>query len=235
MSTPGIYRHRDLPHWDVPGAIYFVTACLDGSIPAQGLLDIASYRTNLARRPRPAGKTPQDWMVEQWKQTFVRTERWLDQESAIRYLADPQSARIVYDALYFFSGRRYDLLAFAIMPSHFHWVFQPIPRWVEGFATAAEQRTPRERIMHSIKRYTASECNKRLQRLGSFWQAESYDHWVRDVDELERIIHYIEQNPVKAGLVAAPEQWEFSSARDRLAAGIELGVPLPGQPRWSEF
>ena len=30
--------------------------------------------------------------------------------------------------------------------------------------------------------------------------------------ELERIIAYVEANPVKAGLVAAPEEWPFSSA-----------------------
>jgi hypothetical protein len=33
-------RVRHLPHWDVPGATYFVTTCLAGSIPAQGFLDL---------------------------------------------------------------------------------------------------------------------------------------------------------------------------------------------------
>jgi hypothetical protein len=46
-------RRRNLPHWDVPIAAYFVTVCLDGSIPARGLLDLANYRTELSRRPRP--------------------------------------------------------------------------------------------------------------------------------------------------------------------------------------
>jgi hypothetical protein len=35
------FRRRRLPHWDLSGATYFITACLAGSIPAQGLLDIA--------------------------------------------------------------------------------------------------------------------------------------------------------------------------------------------------
>ena len=39
-----IVRRRHLPHWDVPGAAYFVTTCLDGSIPARGLLEIARYQ-----------------------------------------------------------------------------------------------------------------------------------------------------------------------------------------------
>jgi hypothetical protein len=32
-----------------------------------------------------------------------------------------------------------------------------------------------------------------------FWQAESYDHRVRDEREHLRIVAYIENNPVKAG------------------------------------
>jgi len=80
--------------------------------------------------------------------------------------------------------------------------------------------------MHSINRYTAEECNKLLGKRGAFWQHESYDHWVRDAEELERIILYIEGNPVKAGLVAAPELWPFSSARDRSRTRSEMGIPL---------
>ena len=53
MSNREIIRRRNLPHWDVPTAAYFVTVCLEGSIPARGLLDIQSYRAELEQRPRP--------------------------------------------------------------------------------------------------------------------------------------------------------------------------------------
>lgn len=69
--------------------------------------------------------------------------------------------------------------------------------------------------MHSVKSYTAKEANKILRRARRFWQKESYDHWVRDVDELQRIIDYIANNPVKAWLVKNPYEWYFSSAHDR--------------------
>jgi REP-associated tyrosine transposase len=45
-----------------------------------------------------------------------------------------------------------------------------------------------------------------------FWQDESFDHWVRDGHERNRIIRYIEWNPVKGALVVAPENWPWSSA-----------------------
>ena len=47
------FRRRHLPHWDLPGATYFITSCLDGSIPAEGLLDIAEYSGQLSHREKP--------------------------------------------------------------------------------------------------------------------------------------------------------------------------------------
>ena len=62
--------------------------------------------------------------------------------------------------------------------------------------------------MKSVKGISAREANKILNRKGSFWQSESYDHIVRNEEELERIIKYVIYNPVKAGLVDKWEDWE---------------------------
>ncbi|MGE3809166.1 MAG: transposase, partial [Gemmataceae bacterium] len=67
-------------------------------------------------------------------------------------------------------------------------------------------------LMHSLKRHTALRCNEILGRRGCFWQDESFEHCYFDLEELERIVEYVEQNPVKAGLVDSPEDWLFSSA-----------------------
>ena len=45
-----------------------------------------------------------------------------------------------------------------------------------------------------------------------FWQEESYDHLVRNGRELERIRNYIEENPVRAGLVRNACEYRWSSA-----------------------
>jgi type I restriction enzyme R subunit len=190
------------------------------------LLDVERYRAELEARPRPADKNPSDWAAECWKRVFARCEAWLDDQPAVCHLSDPRLAQIVVDAMYHFAGERYDLLAFVVMPSHIHWAFQPIEAWAERAIAKDPKRTPREQLLHSLNRFTAYECNKILQIQGTFWQHESYDHWVRDAEELERIILYIEANPVKARLVPAPEQWPFSSAAYRRRAQTELGVPL---------
>ena len=46
----------------------------------------------------------------------------------------------------------------------------------------------------------------------AFRQDESFDHRVRDEAELDRIVRYIERNPVSAGLVANSSDWLWSSA-----------------------
>jgi hypothetical protein len=53
-----------------------------------------------------------------------------------------------------------------------------------------------------------------LGRAGkTFCQDESFDHRVRDAAELDRLVHYVECNPVGASLAANPGGWHWSTAR----------------------
>jgi putative DNA methylase len=86
---------------------------------------------------------------------------------------------------------------------------------------------PLKKITKYLKGYSAYKANRILGRTGeSFWQDESYDHWARDDDEYYRIIGYIENNPVKAGLVSLPEDWPWSSAAERKRRGYTEIRPL---------
>jgi REP element-mobilizing transposase RayT len=222
-----MFRRRHLPHWDVPGAFYFVTGCLEGSVPAQGLLELVRHRAALKKLPKPPDRTAADWETELWKRKFARLDDWLDMRPANSALADPELAKFVVDSMYFFAGQRYDLSAYVVMPSHFHWLFRPREEWTSTIDCT--KRSARTRIMYSLRRWTANRCNRARNANGHFWQIESYDHWVRDLDAFERIICYIEGNPVKAGLVAKPADWKFSSAFDRRLLDIPAGLPLVRQ------
>jgi REP element-mobilizing transposase RayT len=93
----------------------------------------------------------------------------------------------------------YELGPFVIMANHFHVLLFP--------------KTHPSRRLQSLKGTTARQANAILGRTGeAFWQAESYDHWVRNPEEWNRIAAYIEDNPVKAGLVQHPEEYRWSSA-----------------------
>ena len=84
-------------------------------------------------------------------------------------------------------GERYDLYGWCVMANHVHVLLAPI--WTLS------------KVTQGLKGYTAHEVNRLHRKVGrTFWQDESFDHWVRDEEELLRIIFYIENNPVKAGL-----------------------------------
>ena len=211
--------------------MYFVTTCLEGSIPALGLLDIEDYREQLKFKTsgEPIGR------LTQWKLLFAKSDQWLDRGLAANHLANERLAIIVEKSLLHFAGQRYSIWSWVIMSNHIHWVFEPCSEWVAELGVRANKRTPRERIMHSLKRFSSIECNRILGRSGKFWQEESYDHCVTESDELQRIIKYVEMNPVKAGLCESPEQYRFSSAYYRSRNELPLGRPLIGTTNLTSF
>jgi REP element-mobilizing transposase RayT len=72
-----------------------------------------------------------------------------------------------------------------------------------------------------LKGYTARKANEILGRSGTFWEAESYDHQVRDQGEYLRIIKYVIENPVKACLVRNWRDWEWTWVADDLRDHFE--------------
>jgi putative transposase len=93
----------------------------------------------------------------------------------------------------------YALHSWVVMSNHVHILIEPL-------IDASE-------MMRRLKGRTARDANLALCRTGQqFWEAESYDHWVRNAEEHGKIVRYIESNPVRAGLVASPEDYKWSSA-----------------------
>src|ERR1035438_9028558 len=123
---------------------------------------------------------------------FVWMDRYLDEARyGPNWLKRDELARIVVDALRYASDtlRYFDLSAYVVMPNHVHVLLLPL--------------VDAGKLLHSVKGFSAREANKLLARSGEpFWQRESYDHWVRNETEFERIRRYIEDNPVRAGLAA---------------------------------
>ena len=122
------------------------------------------------------------------------------------WLRDPRIAALVAASLHHLNGQVYALDAFCIMPNHVHIVMKPLPKPDNTYHALIS-------MMHSLKRYTARQANLMLERRGSFWQPENYDHVVRDEDEWQRIVRYVVYNPVKAGLVQEWTAWEWTYCR----------------------
>ncbi len=137
-------------------------------------------------------------------EAFVWMDRYLDFErSGPIFLRQEAVAKVVVDSLFRGAGLgHYRLAAFVVMANHVHVLLLPLIH--------------PSRLLKALKGVTAREANRLLDRTGErFWQAESYDRWVRDEREFARILKYIENNPVAARVVSRPEDYLWSSAHSR--------------------
>jgi putative transposase len=228
---PESVTRRNLPHWYVPGATHFVTCRLSGSVPFAVTAALNQRKTELLHQKPREGESPASRLERIHQQVFAAYDNYLDHHRDVTWLADPRVAAQVRSNLYHLHGRKCYLFAYAIMPNHLHLLAQPLESSAssevseltnDSIGEVATLCSPLSTFMHSLKSYTAHEANRLLARSGEFWQHESYDHWVRDDDELERIVIYIGANPVKPGLVSKPHEWFWCSAHDRfLSDGTE--------------
>ncbi len=200
VDRPSGWHSRGyLPHYDGGEIPQFITFRLGDSLP-QTVLD--------------------RWRIELEKETSIdieaalrrRIEAYLDQGYGKCYLKDERVATMVQNSLLFHDGERYRLSSWVVMPNHLHFLATPCA----GIELSD--------IQHSLKSYTAHEANKILRRTGPFWQVEAFDRFIRNHEHYIKTIDYIENNPVKAGLCLAPEEWPFSSAWFRTKKKMTVAV-----------
>jgi REP element-mobilizing transposase RayT len=190
----GWYSRGYLPHFDSDNEIQSLNFRLWDAVPMR---IIEGWRRELGWRKDLKQTDPRAVALRQ------RIEAYEDAGYGACFLRDTQIAELNENALLFFDGVRYRLLAWCVMPNHVHSLIQ----MVEGYSLGG--------ILHSWKSYTAKKANRILGRSGQSWHEDYYDRYIRDDDHLRIAIDYIEQNPVKAGLVQDATQWKHSSARRR--------------------
>lgn len=138
-----------------------------------------------------------------------------------------------------------DLLAYCLMPNHFHWLIHVRPEACVLLEKARQQRLSRS-IGTLLSSYSQG-INKQNNSSGSLFRAKTKSKdgdiesklitFLHDSDGVmvplyadmlyvRHCINYIHENPVEAGLVRNAEDWPYSSA-----GGDWLPVlRLPGVP-----
>jgi REP element-mobilizing transposase RayT len=194
------FHRRHLPHWIVADRSYFVTIRLKGSLPKSVILDLICEYKEL----RDSLNNEQE-INECYKTQFKKVEAILDSaKSGPLYLQQPPIAELVMRAFDWLESKYdWDIQASTIMPNHIHLLL----RNRNGNNHLLSQH------LGILKGYTAKQANKILNRQGSFWMDENFDHWCRNYQQLERSAQYIFNNPVKAGLVRNPHDWPWSRCK----------------------
>ena len=201
MPGDQIFYRRNLPHWQPQNAVLFITTRLDGSLPKERIIELREIQ-KAEEQIIKAGLNEVDIkqkLLENFNLYFGKFDKLLDgNTNGPHWLKEEAIANIWANALNYFDGKRYQLICSTIMSNHIHIIFYKLNRSLA-------------RIMHSLKSFSANEANKALGRKGQkFWQAESFDRVIRDIEELKFRINYVLNNPVEAGLVRHWKEWKYN-------------------------
>jgi putative transposase len=171
FAYKSLYR-RNLPHIQPLNSTLFLTFRLAGSLPQSVLASIAEERRSIESKMK-ARKISESHLAELTRRHFATLEAALHKSGAgPLWLADARVAALVAEAIHYRNGSQYRLDCYSIMPNHVH----------AGFAPTMSKDSPKSlsSIMHSLKRHTAKQANRILERSGAFWEHESFDHYIRD-------------------------------------------------------
>ncbi len=108
--------------------------------------------------------------------------------------------------------RSFWLFGYVVMPDHLHLLLAP-------------QERSLIRVLRDLKGKTGYEIGRRRCTSGPTWQPRYFDHIIRRVREFREKLEYIHQNPVQAGLVSQPGDWQWSSYRFYAKSGLAPVVP----------
>ncbi len=103
----------------------------------------------------------------------------------------------------YFVPDRAELIAYCLMPNHYHLI---VCLHIEDLAP----------IMQPFTLSYSKAIGKRFGRVGSLFQGPFKSIHIEKNEYFLHLSRYVHLNPVVAGLVKQPEEWEFSSYRDYL-------------------
>jgi putative transposase len=89
------------------------------------------------------------------------------------------------------------------MPDHVHTIFTPLVDQLRSEVVSLAS------ISKAIKGASAHLINRRLNRTGTVWQEESFDHGLRSSEGLDAKVESILNNPRRLGWVQRPEDYPW--------------------------
>src|SRR5512139_3564361 len=95
-----------------------------------------------------------------------------------------------------------EIIAFCLMPNHYH------------FLLRQETGEPLSRFMQIVFNSYVQALNLQQERTGTLFEGRFKHKRVDQTEYLVVLCRYIHRNPVKAGLVAKPEDWAYSNYRE---------------------
>jgi len=132
---------------------------------------------------------------------------------------------LIRNILHYQKRYKFVIIAYVIMPSHFHWIVEVNPK----LGSISD-------IMRDIKKYSAWDILEEIEKNDNahmeifyeagqgltnhkrkFWMKRFDDEAIRNEKMFWTKLHYIHNNPVEAEIVSKPEDYKYSSARNYIS------------------
>lgn len=162
----------------------------------------------LRPRPDPEGAS----IYHAFNRGNNRQELFLDDDDRVAYLDALTKAKERYP---------FALLGYCLMPNHVHLVLRPGP----------DQSL--SRILQSLTVAHTWRFHRRRGTTGHVWQGRFKSPAVEDGSHFLAVLAYVESNPVRAGIVADPAEFPWSSHPGRI--GQRADPSLDDFPEWAEL
>ena len=120
--------------------------------------------------------------------------------------------------IYFLKGiKRYlrgkvEIIAYCLMPTHYHILARVIEQQTSEVLKTSEVSS--KQVSLAMQKFLISytkAINKRFDRVGALFQGQFHGKPITNYKHLLILCAYIHANPVKDGLAASPEMWDFSN------------------------
>jgi putative transposase len=120
------------------------------------------------------------------------------------------------------------LYAWVILDNHIHAILgaSDLSRVMADFKRHTAQRLAQqlenENCAWLLNQFEFFHRNYKTQSNRQFWQEGFHPQAITDDATMEQKLDYLHNNPVKRGLVAAPEHWRYSSAHEWLVGAMPV-------------
>ena len=91
-----------------------------------------------------------------------------------------------------------------------------MPDHVHFFCSAELDSKPLPKLMQFWKQWTSKRMSRELEITGTIWQSEFFDHVLRSSESYSQKWDYVRENPLRAGLVNAADDWPFQGSIEDL-------------------
>ena len=114
-------------------------------------------------------------------------------------------------------AERFSVIAYCFMPDHLHAL-------VEGLRPDADFR----RFVRVFKQRSSFHWKRRTS--SELWQRGYFEHVLRDDEDSFDVAKYILDNPVRAGLVATPQEYPFVGSPTMTVLDLMYSIQINHRP-----